>query len=178
MVTDAAGVGRLVSKLFFAVHRSSTYSQSRLKSLVRRFYWSNVSSGGNDHGGLMDDSSPRRKDVLRRLCEKNFDLDRKDGAGGPTTTRDHYLRSTYCACSSAVRVSTRSVYSRELGADSEQSQKKVAGDIFTSSVVFSDALRASVPVGSEIAWFRFINGVDDTHMANPSDGLHICIFPL
>ena len=59
------------------------------------------------------------------VCEQNIDLDREEGAGGPTIAR-----SLSCACSFAMSVSARSLVWGERPGDSKL--KKRAEEICSS----------------------------------------------
>ena len=100
---------QFVSK-FLVVPRSSTDSRSRLESMVRCFHWSNASSGGII---MVDSWTYLRGDMfffffLPRLCGQNFDLDRQEGAGVPTTAR-----SLSCARSFAIPVTQHALSGRQ-----------------------------------------------------------------
>ena len=99
-------VNLLVSKFFLAVHRSSTESQSRPDYLVCRFYWSTGAAGGLSmvDSGTCLQGEFSKKNFCDSFCEQSVDLDREEGAGGPTIAR-----SLSCARSLAMSVSARSL---------------------------------------------------------------------
>ena len=75
-----------------------------LDCLVCRFYWSTGAAEGlNDSETNLRGDVPKKKVFLcYSCCGQNVDLDREEGAGGPTIAR-----SLSCACSFAMSVSAR-----------------------------------------------------------------------
>ena len=78
-----------------------------LDCLVCRFYWSTGAAEGlimKDSGTNLRGEVPKTVFLCDSCCGQNVDLDREEGAGGPTIAR-----SLSCACSFAMTVSARSL---------------------------------------------------------------------